>query len=206
MTFIPEDHLDKVREAVFNAGAGFIGNYDRCGFTVSGTGSFRAGEGTNPFAGKKGKMHFEKEIRFETIFFSHLKEKVINALLDAHPYEEVAYDIYSLENDNIDSGLGCTGEFAEPVSENDFLNLVSSVFDAHGITLFSTDRQDRLKKLPFAEVQEHHFYMMLFQQGQMHLLQAILNIIPGLKLITGFCLSIADILKLKNFQQKFYTI
>ncbi|MCX6261156.1 MAG: Nif3-like dinuclear metal center hexameric protein [Bacteroidia bacterium] len=133
VTFIPEDHLEKVREAVFNAGAGLIGNYDRCGFTVSGTGSFRAGEGTNPFTGEKGKEHFEKEVRFETILFSHLKEKVVNALLDTHPYEEVAYDIYSLENDNIDYGLGCTGDLAEPLSENGFLSLVSSVFEARGI-------------------------------------------------------------------------
>jgi dinuclear metal center YbgI/SA1388 family protein len=133
VTFIPEDHLEKVREAVFSAGAGFIGNYDRCGYTVSGTGSFRAGEGTNPYAGEKGKEHFEKEIRFETVLFSYLKEKVVNALLEAHPYEEVAYDIYSLENDNVDSGLGCTGNLAEPSSGKDFLNLVSSVFGSRGI-------------------------------------------------------------------------
>ena len=80
VTFIPEYHLEKVREAVFNAGAGFIGNYDRCGFNVSGTGSFRAGEGTNPYAGEKGKDHFEKEIRFETVLFSHLKEKVVECI------------------------------------------------------------------------------------------------------------------------------
>jgi dinuclear metal center YbgI/SA1388 family protein len=133
VVYIPEDHIEKVREAVFNAGAGFIGNYDRCGFNVSGTGSFRAGEGTNPYKGEKGKDHIEKEIRFETVVFSHLKEKVVNALLEAHPYEEVAYDIYSLENDNIDYGLGCTGDLGEPLSGNDFLSLVSSVFDSRGI-------------------------------------------------------------------------
>jgi dinuclear metal center YbgI/SA1388 family protein len=133
VTFVPVDHLEKVREAVFKAGAGFIGNYDRCGFTVSGTGSFRAGEGTNPFTGEKGEEHFEKEVRFETVLFSHLREKVVNALLDTHPYEEVAYDIYSLENDNIDYGLGCTGDLADPLSENDFLTLVSSVFEASGM-------------------------------------------------------------------------
>ncbi len=132
VTFVPEDHLGKVREAVFNAGAGFIGNYDRCGFTVSGTGSFRAGEGTNPFAGEKGKMHLEKEARFETVFFSHLREKIIDALLGSHPYEEVAYDLYQLQNDNIDFGLGCTGELEEPLSEKGFLDLVSSVFNAFG--------------------------------------------------------------------------
>jgi len=132
VTFVPEDHLDKVREAVFDAGAGFIGNYARCGFTVSGTGSFRAGEGTNPYAGEKGKMHLEKEARFETVFFSHLREKIVEALLGSHPYEEVAYDLYPLQNDNIDFGLGCTGELEEPMSEKGFLDLVSSVFNAHG--------------------------------------------------------------------------
>lgn len=133
VTFVPADHLEKVREAVFNAGAGFIGNYDRCGFTVSGNGSFRAGEGTNPYTGKKGEEHFGKEVRFETVLFSHLRKTVVNALIDSHPYEEVAYDIYSLENDNIDYGLGCTGDFANPLSENDFLSLVSSVFESRGM-------------------------------------------------------------------------
>ena len=94
VTYVPESHLDNVRKAIFDAGAGVIGNYDECGFTNEGTGSFRGGETTNPFAGKRGEIHFEKEIRFETILFSHLKEKVIKSLVDAHPYEEVAYDIY----------------------------------------------------------------------------------------------------------------
>jgi dinuclear metal center YbgI/SA1388 family protein len=133
VTFIPENHLEKVREAVFNAGAGVIGNYDRCGFNVSGTGSFRAGEGTNPYTGEIGTNHLEKEIRFETVLFSHIKEKVLDALLETHPYEEVAYDIYPLENDNIDYGPGCTGDLAEPLNGNDFLKLVSSVFDSRGI-------------------------------------------------------------------------
>ena len=133
VTYVPADSLDKVREAIFDAGAGTIGNYDSCGFFVEGTGSFRAGEDTNPFVGEKGKLHFEKEARFETILFSHDKDKVISALLEVHPYEEVAYDIYSLENDNVNVGLGCTAELTEPMSEIDFLNLVSDVFDAEGI-------------------------------------------------------------------------
>lgn len=133
VTFIPEDHLDKVREAIFNAGAGNIGNYDQCGFTVSGTGSFRAGEGTNPYSGQKGEIHFGNEIRFETILFSHLKEKVLKALLSSHPYEEVAYDLYPVENNNIEIGLGCTGDLKVPAGEIDFLKLISSVFEAEGI-------------------------------------------------------------------------
>jgi dinuclear metal center YbgI/SA1388 family protein len=133
VTYIPENHFEKVRDAVFNAGAGVIGNYDKCSFSTSGTGSFMGGENTNPYAGEKGKLHFEKEVRFETVLFSHLKGKVINALLDSHPYEEVAYDIYALENESIDEGMGCIGELSKPIEEKDFLNLLSSVFSAKGI-------------------------------------------------------------------------
>jgi len=133
VTYIPESHLEVVRDALFEAGAGVIGNYDQCGFAASGTGSFRANEMAKPFRGEKGKIHFEKEIRFETILFSHLKDKVTKALLETHPYEEVAYDLYLLENSNTETGLGCIGKFHDPVSENDFLKLVSSVFDAKGI-------------------------------------------------------------------------
>jgi dinuclear metal center YbgI/SA1388 family protein len=133
VTFIPESSLDKVRDAVFSAGAGVIGNYDSCGFTVSGTGSFRGNENTNPYVGEKGKMHLEKEVRFETILFAHLKDQVLKALLDVHPYEEVAYDLYPLENMNADAGLGCTGELTLPLGKNDFLKFVSEVFDARGI-------------------------------------------------------------------------
>lgn len=74
-TYIPESHFEAVRDALFEAGAGVIGNYDRCGFAVSGTGSFRGNETTNPFRGEKGKIHFEKEIRFETILFLISKTK-----------------------------------------------------------------------------------------------------------------------------------
>lgn len=146
VTFVPEDHLEKVREAVFNAGAGVIGNYDRCGFIVQGTGSYRGGEGTNPFAGETGRMHFEKEVRFETILFSHLKDKVLEALLETHPYEEVAYDIYSLGNENIDAGLGCTGDLHEPLNGIDFLKMVSARLGAYGIR-YSNLPDKPLKKI-----------------------------------------------------------
>jgi dinuclear metal center YbgI/SA1388 family protein len=133
VTYIPESHIDAVRNALFEAGAGVIGNYDKCGFSTSGTGSFRGNDMTKPFRGEKGTIHFEKEIRFETILFSHLKDKVTKALLDSHPYEEVAYDLYPLENRNAQIGLGSIGKFHDPVSEKDFLKLVSSVFDAKGV-------------------------------------------------------------------------
>jgi dinuclear metal center YbgI/SA1388 family protein len=87
ITYVPVSYLNKVRDALFDAGAGVIGNYDQCGFATDGTGSFRGNESANPYAGKKGDMHLENESRFETILFSHLKEKVIRALLATHPYE-----------------------------------------------------------------------------------------------------------------------
>jgi dinuclear metal center YbgI/SA1388 family protein len=129
VTFIPASHLEKVREALFEAGAGVIGNYDKCGFTVDGTGSFRAGQGAKPFSGEPGKMHFEHEIRFETVIFSHMKTEVIRALLSSHPYEEVAFDLYPIDNDYIEAGLGCIGELDEPVTEADFLRQLSVVFE-----------------------------------------------------------------------------
>ncbi len=146
VTYIPESYLEKVREALFKAGAGIIGNYDQCGFTTSGTGSFRGGESTNPSMGEKGEIHFEKEIRFETILFSHLKEKVITILLDTHPYEEVAYDLYALENENIEIGMGCIGEFNDMMVEEDFLNLVSSIFNAKVIR-YSNPRGNPVRKV-----------------------------------------------------------
>src|SRR5660398_60934 len=91
--FIPKEHLHNVREAVFSAGAGNIGNYDSCGFITDGSGGVRGNENSQPFVGNKGEIHTEKEIRFETIFPAYLQGKVIEALLNSHPYEEVAYDI-----------------------------------------------------------------------------------------------------------------
>lgn len=133
VTYIPEAHFDKVSNAIFEAGAGVIGNYDKCGYSSTGTGSFRGNDNANPYVGEKGKLHFEKEVRFETVLFSHMKSRVIRALLDSHPYEEVAYDLYNLENSNIDAGLGCEGTYDEPLEEIDFLNLVAERLDARGI-------------------------------------------------------------------------
>lgn len=133
VTYVPEDHLDSVRIAVFEAGAGVTGNYDSCGFVTMGFGTFKGNETTNPFVGEKGMLHVEKEMRFETVLLSHLKDKVIKALLDSHPYEEVAYDIYNLENNNVDIGLGCTGEMVEELSETDLLEKVRDIFGSAGV-------------------------------------------------------------------------
>jgi dinuclear metal center YbgI/SA1388 family protein len=146
VTFIPESYFEKVRNKIFEAGAGVVGNYDQCGFSVSGTGSFRGNEKANPFVGEKDKIHFENEIRFETILYSHMQNKVTKALLEAHPYEEVAYDFFTLKNKNAEIGLGCVGKLQNPVPEEKLLKIVSSIFDAKGI------RHSKLTGRPVAKV------------------------------------------------------
>ena len=130
VTFVPISHIEKVREAIFKTGAGNIGNYDSCSFNVKGNGTFRGNEKSKPFVGEKGKLHVEEEIRIETIFPEHLQYKVIKALLEVHPYEEVAYDIYPLDNTFDKAGMGMIGELPEEKNEKSFLSFVKSSFSA----------------------------------------------------------------------------
>lgn len=128
VTFVPVAEAEKVRMALFEAGAGHIGNYDSCSFNQNGTGTFRGNDLTNPYVGEKNQLHSESEIRIETIFPKHIQSLVISALLKAHPYEEVAYDIYPLDNEFEKVGVGMIGELAEPVDEIQFLQKLKNVF------------------------------------------------------------------------------
>ena len=128
--FVPEKYADKTREALFKAGAGHIGNYDMCSYNTDGKGSFRAGEGTNPFVGNKGEVHYQQEVKVETIFPNHIKNKIVSALINSHPYEEVAFDIYSLENNYPKVGYGIVGELENELNETDFLNQLKEIFTA----------------------------------------------------------------------------
>ncbi|MDD4150714.1 MAG: Nif3-like dinuclear metal center hexameric protein [Bacteroidales bacterium] len=130
---IPAKHVEKVRLAMFAAGAGAIGNYNNCSFNVSGTGSFKAGENTNPYIGKKGKIHYEPEIKTELVFPAHLETKIINAMLSTHPYEEVAYDIFSLDNSWKKAGLGMIGETIKPFGEKELLKILKEKFTVESI-------------------------------------------------------------------------
>ena len=109
IAFVPVSHAARVREALFAAGAGHIGNYDRCSFNVPGDGTYRAGEGADPYAGQVGEDHSEPEIRIEAVMPSHLSSSCVRALLAAHPYEDVAYDIIALENEYHGAGAGAIG-------------------------------------------------------------------------------------------------
>ena len=128
VTFVPATHLALVQESLFNAGAGNIGNYDSCSYVLEGTGSFRGNENSNPFIGEKGKLSLEKESRLEVIFETIKESQIISTLKQNHPYEEVAYDIYQLENTYQNIGSGMVGELETPVPEIEFLERLKSVF------------------------------------------------------------------------------
>ncbi len=144
--FVPEDHAEGVRNAVFEAGAGVIGNYDQCSFNAAGQGTFRGGEKADPFVGEKGKLHFEKELRVETILPVYLKNKIVSALIAAHPYEEVAYDLYPLSNTWPGAGIGILGEFEEEMEEHEFLNALKVVFNA-GCIRYTALLEKKIKKV-----------------------------------------------------------
>ncbi|GAB2767617.1 Nif3-like dinuclear metal center hexameric protein [Salinimicrobium soli] len=128
LTFVPKAAANEVREALFAVGAGSIGNYDNCSFNVNGSGSFKGNEDSNPVIGKKGETHFEEETQIGITFPKHLEKAVLNALFKAHPYEEVAYELTSLENNNQHIGIGMLGELPEEVEEKTFLEEVKQVF------------------------------------------------------------------------------
>ncbi len=132
-TFIPVAHQERVSKAVFEAGAGYIGNYSETSFNVKGTGTFKGNEKSNPVLGKKGVLEKVEEIKFETIIPVHLEQQVISALLKAHPYEEVAYDIVSLDNYYSKVGSGMVGNLKKPIDELTFLKSVKKILKTDSI-------------------------------------------------------------------------
>lgn len=121
VTFVPKLHVQRVREAIFEAGAGQIGNYDACSYNSEGYGSFRANSNATPFVGEVNKIHYEEETRIEVILPEYIQNKVIASMIKAHPYEEPAYDILPLLNEYQQVGSGLTGELIEAENECDFL-------------------------------------------------------------------------------------
>jgi len=127
VTFCPEDHAEKVRNALFSAGGGYIGNYDCCSYNVSGQGTFRASDRANPFVGEKNVIHFEKETRIEVIYPRHIEKRLLAALRANHPYEEVAYDIYPLGNMHPSVGSGIIGDLVTEADEEAFLKKIMDI-------------------------------------------------------------------------------
>ncbi len=141
IVFCPVDHAEKVRMAMFSAGAGHIGNYDACSFNINGTGSFRANEQANPFVGKLHELHYEPEVRIEVIFPGHISNRIIKAMLASHPYEEVAYDIYPLDNEYHNAGSGIIGDLENEIPFTEFITFIKDFFKTACIRFNQTDKK-----------------------------------------------------------------
>lgn len=129
VTFAPVEMAEHVRNALFAAEAGRMGNYSECSFGIIGDGTFKAGEDTQPFVGAKGSRHTEKEVRLEMVFPAWLENDLLKALLASHPYEEVPYDIYLLENRFQQTGSGLAGELKEAMPATAFLQQLKKTFN-----------------------------------------------------------------------------
>jgi dinuclear metal center YbgI/SA1388 family protein len=146
VTYVPVADAGRVKDALFKAGAGHIGNYSECSFSAEGTGTFKGDDNTNPYVGLPGERHHEAEVRLETIYPANLESKIIMALVLAHPYEEVAYDLYNLTNKLQTVGSGMIAELETPMSETDFLGHIKSHMQA------SVIRYTELRNKPVTKV------------------------------------------------------
>ncbi len=146
VVFIPESHADTVREAMTKAGAGWIGNYSDCTFSVNGTGTFKAAAGCNPFIGEIGVLEKAAEVRLETVVRATQINRVVNAMLKAHPYEEVAYDIYPLANSAGELGLGRVGTLEKPVKLVEFMETVKKALNVEAVR-YGGDPQAMVEKV-----------------------------------------------------------
>jgi dinuclear metal center YbgI/SA1388 family protein len=133
ITYTIPENAEKLRNALFDAGAGNIGNYENCSFNSKGIGTYMGNEHSNPEIGERFEFVENEEIKIEVTFEKQLESKILKALFKNHVYEEVAYEIYELQNVNQNIGLGMIGELIVPMDGKEFLNLVKTKMQANGI-------------------------------------------------------------------------
>ena len=124
VTYTIPENAEQLRNALFEAGAGKIGNYEDCSFNSQGIGTYMGNENSNPEIGEQFEFVEAKELKIEVIFEKNLQPKILKALFSNHVYEEIAYEIYDLQNTNQSVGLGMVGELEQPMNEKEFLNFV----------------------------------------------------------------------------------
>ena len=121
-TYVPKKEAEQLRTALFKAGAGHIGNYSDCSFNVEGYGTYKGNENSNPTLGTKGETHTENETKITVTYAKHLETQILSTLFKSHSYEEVAYEVTTIENKNQNIGMGMIGEFEKSMDEASFLN------------------------------------------------------------------------------------
>jgi dinuclear metal center YbgI/SA1388 family protein len=133
VTYTVQENAVAVRAAMLQAGAGTIGNYENCSFNSEGFSTYQGNENSNPTVGTKGELTTTEEVKIEVVFEKHLQSKIVKALFTNHVYEEVAYEVYDLQNAHQNIGLGMVGEFEMAMSETDFLSFVKEKLQCGGI-------------------------------------------------------------------------
>ncbi len=146
VVFVPKTHQQQVFDALSNHGAGWIGNYSHCSFQTPGTGTFMPLEGTNPFIGEQDKLEKINEIRIETIVSEKNLNRTIQAMIKVHPYEEVAYDVYPLNNKGKQYGIGRLGKLGKPATLKDFSLFVKQQLNLEGLRVVG-DLKKEIKKV-----------------------------------------------------------
>ncbi len=144
--FVPESHEDQLREALGNAGAGSIGDYEHCSYTLSGTGRFRPTAQADPYIGESGKMEKTAESKIEVVVRKSEKDRIIREMISAHPYEEVAYDVFTLENKEVPMGLGRVGILKEEMTLRSFTEMVKEKLQVPFARVVG-DEGDKVKKV-----------------------------------------------------------
>lgn len=129
VVFVPFEYQEVLEKSLFEAGAGEMGNYGECSFVSEGVGSFKPLEGADPHTGKIGVRTIQKEVKVEVIFPIWKQSAILNAMKNAHPYEEVAYELYTLQNKHQEIGAGIIAELEQSVDIKNFLNEIKSIFN-----------------------------------------------------------------------------
>lgn len=146
VTYAPIDNAIQVRKALFEAGAGNIGNYENCSFNSDGKGTYQGNDDSNPVVGEKQEFIEAQETKIEVTFEKHLQNKILKALFGSHKYEEVAYEIYQTENKHQNIGLGMIGELESAQDEKDFLLFVKQKMET-GVVRHSDFLGKKVKKV-----------------------------------------------------------
>jgi len=147
VVFVPESHLENVMQALRSEGAGWIGNYSDCTFQLKGTGTFRPGDGTDPYIGSQGELERVEEVRLETILPTSEKARVVDAMVKAHPYEEVAYDLYPLALEGPKKGLGRVGNLNSPLLWPEFIQLVKEALGVTSVRFGCDDKDAKVQRV-----------------------------------------------------------
>ncbi|MFD2116106.1 Nif3-like dinuclear metal center hexameric protein [Paenibacillus yanchengensis] len=135
VVYVPKPHLEAVQQAIWQAGGGQLGNYSECSFTVDGTGTFKAGEGATPFSGSIDQLHHAEEVKLETVIAASLQSKIVQAMIKAHPYEEVAYDLFPNEIKGTSYGLGRMGRLAESTTLGEYAEEVKKALQLSAVRI-----------------------------------------------------------------------